>query len=82
VINGAVDPRARSRDLGLEQRDPLLQFLDRQGIEILLRELGDQIARLPGQGVVDIHPASVTAHARAVKSHGPRMFVPVRTQGA
>jgi len=40
VVNGALNFAFAARDLGFEQFDPLAQLVDREGIEILLAQLG------------------------------------------
>ncbi len=55
MINGALDPGAGPRDLGLEQRDALVQLLDRERIEILAAQLGDQIVLATRKIFVGVH---------------------------
>ena len=59
MVNGAFNPGFASRDLGLEQRDPLLQLLDRIGIEVLLAQLGDEVVLATRQIFVGVHGPSV-----------------------
>lgn len=40
--------------LGLQRGDPRVQLLDRQGVEVLLGQLRDQIAGAPGK-IVGVH---------------------------
>lgn len=54
MVNGAFHFYPAPRDLALQRGDPRLQLGDRQGIEILPRELGEQIVGT-GQGVVQVH---------------------------
>ena len=55
MVNGGVDLRAHPGDLALERGDALLELLDRQGIEILLRELHQRIAGLAREELFEVH---------------------------
>jgi len=76
MVNGAFNPRFASRDLGLEQRDALLQFLDRKGIEVLLAQLSREIVPATRQIFIGVHGPSVDRGKRHVNngcgSYGPR----------
>lgn len=65
MVNGAFNFLATARDLGLEPRDTLFQFVDRQGIEILFAEFGDHVARAAGKAIVHVHcGAALTVRTR------------------
>jgi len=53
----ALHVRLDAGDLFLQRLDSRLQLVDRQGIEILLPELGERILRLVGEEIVEIHDA-------------------------
>jgi len=56
----ALHMRFDARDLGLQPFDPFLQFLDREGVEILPAELGQRILRFVGEEIVEIHGPKLT----------------------
>ena len=58
MVNGALHSRFCSLDLGFEQFDPLRAFLDREGIEVLLAQLGGEIVLATGEVFVGIHRAT------------------------
>jgi hypothetical protein len=43
------------RDLGLECLDPVLELIDRHGIEVLLREGNQRVVRLAWEELVEVH---------------------------
>ena len=55
MMNSALHLVATAFDFRFKQRDALLQFLDRIGIEILPAELGDKIVLAPGKIFVCVH---------------------------
>src|SRR3569623_1264233 len=55
MVNGALHLGSRPGDFRLQRRDPLLEFLDRQGVEILAHELGERVARFFRQELIQIH---------------------------
>ncbi len=57
MVNGALHSRPGPFDLGFEQGDALLAFLDREGIEVLLAELGGKIVLATRQIFVGVHGA-------------------------
>jgi hypothetical protein len=59
MVNGALHSRFCSLDLGFEQRDALLAFLDREGVEVLLAQLGGQIVLATRQIFIGVHGHSV-----------------------
>ena len=59
MVNGAFHLGPRPGDLRLQRRDPLLEFLDRQGSEILAHEFGERVARFFRQELVQIHAQNV-----------------------
>ena len=59
MVNGALHSRSCSLDLGFEQRDALGAFLDREGVEVLLAQLGGQIVLATRQIFIGVHGASV-----------------------
>ena len=77
MVNGALHSRFCSLDLGFEQRDALLAFLDREGVEVLLAQLGSQIVLATRQIFVGVHRASNVDPGRGdvnmtSGSYGPR----------
>ncbi len=64
MVNGAFNPRFASRDLGFEQRDALLQLLDRKRVEVLLAQLGSQIVLATRKIFVGVHRASSVDRGR------------------
>lgn len=66
MLNGAFSLSSDARDLGLQRVDPRLQFLDREGIEILTRQRGDGIVGAFGQEIVLIHGDSVDPYRSPV----------------
>ncbi len=65
MINGLVAPRLCSDDLGLERRDTLVAFGNRQGVEILPDGKAQRVARTWRRcDVVGVHDAKV-ARTRA-----------------
>lgn len=59
-------------NLGLEQLDALVKFIDRQRPEILLDQLCQRVLRLAGKEVVLVHCAESLTHASAM-SISPRL---------
>ena len=43
MVNGTCDSRPAARDFGFQRGDAIVKFLDRKGIEVLQRELSEQI---------------------------------------
>ncbi|MDB5711994.1 MAG: NAD(P)H-quinone oxidoreductase, partial [Sphingomonas bacterium] len=59
MVNGAFHFSAGTGDFRLEHRDPLLEFLDRQRIEVLAHQLRERVARFFRQELVKIHGQNV-----------------------
>jgi len=59
MVNGAFHFSARPGDFRLEHRDPLLEFLDRQRIEVLAHQFRERVARFFRQELVKIHGRNV-----------------------
>ena len=60
MVNGALHSRFCADDLRFEQRDALLAFLDRIGVEVLLAQLSNQIVLATRKIFVGVHrPSSV-----------------------
>jgi hypothetical protein len=55
MVNGAFKPRFAPRDLGLELLDALVKLLDRKRIEVLRRQLAEQIVLATRQIFVGVH---------------------------
>ena len=55
MVNGAFNLSSNARYLGFQPGDAGLQFLDREGIEILARQRGDGIVGAAGQVIVLAH---------------------------
>ena len=55
MVNGTFNFLLNAGDLGVERFDPFFQLLDRKGIEILLEQQGERVARAPGKEFVQIH---------------------------
>jgi hypothetical protein len=58
MVNGAFAFTTGSFDFRLEQREALIQFLDRERVEILPGELEDQIVLAAGKSLFDVHRAT------------------------
>lgn len=54
MVNGAFLFLPAARDFGFQQRDPLIQFLDREGVEILFAERCGGIV-FPARKIVHFH---------------------------
>lgn len=54
MVNGAFNPLTRPGNLGLQRRNTRVQFVDRQGVEVLAGKLGDKIAGAAGK-IVGFH---------------------------
>jgi len=65
MINGALHLDAAPFDLGFEQSDALLQFLDRIGVEVLLAELLGKIVLAARKIFICVH------HCQALTGGGP-----------
>ena len=59
MVNGAFHFSTRPGDFRLEHRDPLLEFLDRQRIEVLAHQFRERVARFFRQELVQIHAQNV-----------------------
>lgn len=55
MVNGAFKPGFASADLRLERRDALAKLLDRQRIEVLDRQLAEQIVLATRKILVGVH---------------------------
>lgn len=55
MVNGAFNPRSAPGDLGLERGDALVEFLDRERVEVLHRELAEQIVLATRKILVGVH---------------------------
>lgn len=64
MVNGALHSRFCSLDLGFEQRDALLAFLDRERVEVLLAQLGGQIVLATRKIFVGVHRVSSVDRGR------------------
>ena len=62
----ALDMRFDPRDLHLERLDPLLQLLDRDGIEVLLRKRDQRVVGLAREKLVEVHGGIVDPWGAAV----------------
>ena len=65
MVNGALHSRFCANDLGFQQRDALLKLLDREGVEVLLAQLGGQIVLTTRKVFVGVHRASKVDRARS-----------------
>lgn len=54
MVNGAFNPLTNAVNLGLQRRDARVQFVDRQGVEVLAGQFGDKIAGAAGK-IVGFH---------------------------
>ena len=54
MVNRMLHPRAATRDLALQCGDPRLQLGDRQPVQVLAHQLGQQVGGA-GEGVVQVH---------------------------
>ena len=59
MVNGALHSQLCSLDFGFEQGDALLAFLDREGVEVLLAQLGCQVVLATRQIFIGVHGHSV-----------------------
>jgi len=55
MVNGAFKPGFASADLGFELLDAFLQLLDRERIEVLDRQLAEQIVLATRKILVGVH---------------------------
>lgn len=55
MVNGPFAFTTGPLDFGLEQRDPLVQFVHRKRIEILFRQLGGQVVLTARKILVQVH---------------------------
>ena len=55
MVNGAIFFTPRPFDLGLQRRDPSIQFGDGHGVEILPRQRGQRVGRRAGENLVQVH---------------------------
>ncbi len=72
MINGAIHLLPAARDLGLEQLDALGQFLDREGIEVLARELRGGVV-MATRKIVGVHRRTASGARRAMSSGHSRI---------
>ena len=73
MVNGALHSQLCSLDLGFEQKDAFLAFLDRKGVEVLLAQLGGQIVLATRQIFIGVHGASVD-RGRPHVNNGPGSY--------
>jgi hypothetical protein len=66
MVNGAPNLRPTSIDLGLQERDPLLELLDRIRIEILLCQLRNKVILATRKIFVGVHEFATSASAGAM----------------
>ncbi len=59
MVNGEIGLGPGTDDLGLQRGDPTLQFLDRKRIEILPRQLGEEVVVTLRGKIVGLHVSSV-----------------------
>lgn len=72
MVNGAFLLPPAARDFSFQQRDPAVQLLDRQRIEILLAKLRGRVI-LPARKIVHFHRIAALTGGRAM-SITPRMI--------
>jgi len=63
MVNGPFSTCTGSLYLGFERGDALVQLLDRQGIEILLRQLAEQVVLAAGEILVEFHRSAASRDA-------------------
>jgi hypothetical protein len=68
MVNGALHSQLCSLDFGFEQGDALRAFLDREGVEVLLAQLGGQIVLATRQIFIGVHGPSVDRGGRHVNN--------------
>jgi len=76
MVNGEFYFAARANDLCLERRDPGVQFLDGQAVQILRAERRGGIGGLAGQDVVEIHGGNVDPRRTPVNKARDQVRVP------
>ncbi len=54
MVNGAFNPLTNAGNFGLQRGDAGVELLDRQGVEVLAGQFGDQVARAAGK-IVGFH---------------------------
>ena len=72
MVNGTLNFRPAPLDLRLEQRDPLLELLDRKRIEILLGQLRDKVVLATRKIFVGFHGGANSARAGAMSIRAGR----------
>jgi hypothetical protein len=73
MVNGAFKLSSSADDLGLERDDPRLEFLHREGIEILTTEREDGIVGTSRQDFLVIHGCNVDPNGAAVNKRRAAM---------
>ena len=68
MVNGAFKLSSNADDLGLERHDARVEFLHREGIEILACERGDGIVGTSRQDFLLIHAPNVDPNGSAVNN--------------
>ena len=58
MVNSAFNFCFGSRNFTFERRDALVQLVDRQWIEVLHRQLAEEVVRATRQVFVGVHPAT------------------------
>ena len=66
MINRTIDPCPGANDFGLEQRNARVEFVHREGVEVLPGELRQKVVRRPGLDIVEIHTCKVDPFGDAV----------------
>jgi NADPH:quinone reductase len=71
MVNGAFNLSSNASQLGFQRGDAGVEFLDREGIEILARQRGDGVVGALGQEIVRIHGHSVDPYRSPVNKAHP-----------
>ena len=74
MVNGAFKLSSSADDLGLERHDARVEFLYREGIEILACERYDGIVGASRQDFLAIHGCSVDPNGAAVNKRRAAMY--------
>ena len=71
MLLNSGDMRLDPGDFAAERRDPRVQLVDRDRVEVLLDKLSQRIARLGRKEVVQIHRRPALTHGGAKSISGP-----------
>ena len=64
MVNGTGNFLVNAGDFPFQQHDTVLEFVNRQGIKILLDQKGKRIAKPLGEEIIKIHAPEIRAKHR------------------